>query len=139
MMKCFPNHVIYNVWRESASPRLLPCRDCNPAHQAAMIAEQRCEYPTVVFVVEREELVGKLPGKNGLQNSIPNVRTVLQAESRLIMTLGARLLGPAALAELVGISVGSLPHYRNGNRVLPEEKFKLLKAAVRRGTGLLIS
>mgnify|MGYP001389593035 CR=1 FL=1 len=138
-MKCFHSAELYRLWRESASPRLLPCRDCNPAHQAAMVAQRRCEYPTVVFVVEGGELVGKLPGKNGLQMLIPNARTVRPAESQFIIAIGAKLLGPAALAELVGVAVGSLPHYKNGNRVLPEEKFKLLRAAVRRGTGLLVS
>jgi hypothetical protein len=138
-MKCFPSEAAYRLWRLSASPTLAPCRDCNPAQQAAMRARGRCEHPEAVFVVEKGELVGKLPGAQGALISRVRVECVSVAESMFVVRIGARLLGPAALAELVGVSEASLPHYRGGQRVLPEEKFKVLRAAVRRGAGLILA
>lgn len=107
----------------------MPCLDCNPAHQAKMCAAGRCEEPAVVFVKNKDgELVGRLPSRADTSSD----------ESAFLVRVATRLLGDAALSNLIGISAPSLPHYRNGNRTLPGEKVRVLRAAVRRGAGLLV-
>lgn len=128
-MKCFPSEAAYLLWRRSASPGVSPCHDCNPGHQARMERAGRCEHPAVIFVCNKDgELVGRLPSR---------AETGAE-ESAFLVRLATQLLGDAALARLVGISAPSLPNYRNGNRTLPPEKVRVLRAAVRRGAGLLV-
>jgi len=127
-VRCFPSEAAYLLWRRSASPGVLPCQDCNPAHQARMKHAGRCEQPAVVFVRNKDgELIGRMPSRAAEG----------AAESVFLVRVATHLLGDAALAELIGISAPSLPHYRNGNRTLPREKVRVLRAAVRRGAGLL--
>lgn len=130
-MRCFPSEAAYLLWRRSSTPSVLPCQDCNPAHKARMLQAGRCEQPAVVFVKNKDgELVGRVPTENGVGPAAE--------ESVFLVRIAIRLLGDAALAELIGISAPSLPHYQNGNRTLPREKVRVLRAAVRRGAGLLV-
>lgn len=130
-MKCFPSEAAYLLWCRSSTPSVLPCQDCNPVHKARMLPVGRCEQPAVVFVKNKDgELVGRVPTVGGAGPAAE--------ESVFLVRVATRLLGDAALAELIGISAPSLPHYRNGNRTLPGEKVRVLRAAVRRGAGLLV-
>ncbi len=130
-MKCFPSEAAYLLWRRSSTSSVLPCQDCNPAHKARMLQAGRCEQPAVVFVKNKDgELVGRVPTVGGAGPAAE--------ESVFLVRVATRLLGDAALAELIGISAPSLPQYRNGNRTLPGEKVRVLRAAVRRGAGLLV-
>jgi len=110
-VRCFPSEAAYLLWCRSSTPSVLPCQDCNPVHKARML-----------------QVVGRVPTGGGAGP--------VAEESVFLVRIATQLLGDAALAELIGISAPSLPHYRNGNRTLPGEKVRVLRAAVRRGAGL---
>lgn len=98
-----------------------------------MLKAGRCEHPTVVFVKGRDgELVGRLPTSGD-----PSPDRIAE-ESVFLVRIATRLFGDAALSGLIGISVASLPAYRNGNRTLPPDKATTLRVAIRRGAGLLV-
>ena len=137
-MRCFPSPAAYLLWRQTATAQVPPCVDCNSDHQARMIAQGRCERPEVVFVMKKGELVGRIPNNLGALVSRPPRSSVSAPESAFVVKVATGLLGDEAMAELVGIGVTSLPHYRNGARVLPGPKLELLRSAVRRGAGLLL-
>lgn len=128
-MKCFPSESAYRLWRKSAGASTLPCADCTPQHQAQMAAQGRCERPDVVFVMNK---VGGLVGRPPERPDAERVASVS------VVQVATRLLGVAALAELIDVSATSLPHYRNGNRTLPVKKFEMLRAALLRSAGLLV-
>lgn len=137
-MKCFPSEAAYLLWRRSGTSSVLPCQDCNPAHKARMLQAGRCEQPAVVFVKNKDgELVGRVPTVGGAGPTVGGAGPAAE-ESVFLVRVATRLLGDAALAELIGISAPSLPQYRNGNRTLPGAKVRVLRAAVRRGAGLLV-
>ena len=51
--------------------------------------------------------------------------------SRIGLKLAIALFGKAAAAGLVGLTVGSLPAYQRGSRVLPLAKLAMLHSAIR--------
>lgn len=135
--RCFPSAWHFAAWRAVAGPKLLPCFDCTPEFRDEMVLRRRCRHPETAFVEREGELVGLQLGAGGLSR-YGRKSSVDPAQSIFIVIVAARVLGPESLAGLIGVSVASVPHYRNGNRVLPEEKLQALQSAIRAATRLLV-
>lgn len=121
---CFPSAWHLAAWRAEAGHQLLPCADCLPEYKTKMVRTGRCRRPEIVFLVEAGEIVGRVPTDRDA--------------SRFVVLLATRVLGIEATSILISISHASLPHYRNGNRVLPSLKLQMLRSAVRAAVRILI-
>lgn len=101
-----------------------------------MVKAGKCKHPEAVFVIEYGELGGRLPGADGQLSRFLR-RAPNRVTADITMKLAERLFGQEALLSLAGISATSLPHYRNGNRVLPDVKLLALRVAIRTGALML--
>jgi hypothetical protein len=74
---CFQSLKQYEVWRELARmsrPHSGICTDCTPEHKFEMERQGKCDYPQVVFKVNKEgDLDGYLPAQ--LKKELRNAST----------------------------------------------------------------
>lgn len=95
-----------------------------------MIRAGRCRHPGVVFEHVDGELVGLIPSRFGVAR-FGSRTTADPITSKIGLQLAIALFGKAAAAGLVGLTVGSLPAYQRGSRVLPQAKVVMLQSAIR--------